>query len=268
MIFIKIIIKISIISLLIIASYVYYQVSVFKIAKLFIKQDKKVLSNRVRIIQISDYHNNNLINKTRLIKEIERLNADIIVLTGDIIDSKTDNFDKTIELLESIKRVNNNIYSVSGNHELKNDKRQEFESRLEMVGVYNLNYKYQTVTIGEDKINLCGIPYYRVGQKKELYFKNLNENLFTILLSHSPKKALEYEDFKSDLILSGHIHGGQVRVPILGALVSPEGGFFPKHNKGLYNIENKKLYIDSGLGNSTIQVRTLNRVQISLIEIE
>lgn len=268
MIFIKIIIKISIISLLIIASYVYCQISVFKVAKLSIKQDKKTLNNRVRIIQISDYHNNNLINKRRLIKEIEKLNADIIVLTGDIIDSKTYDFDKTIELLENIKKINNNIYYVSGNHELKNEKRQEFELRLEMVGVYNLNYKYQTVTIGKDKINLCGIPYYRIGEKKELDFNDLDEDLFTILLSHSPKKALEYEDFKSDLILSGHIHGGQIRVPVLGALVSPEGGFLPKYNKGLYNIEDRKLYIDSGLGNSTILVRSLNRVQISLIEIE
>ena len=266
--FIKLIIKVLIISILILLPYIYHQISVFKVEKVLIKPYKKSLKNKIKIIQISDYHNNNLINKKRLVNEIEKLNPNIIVLTGDIIDSKTEELDNTIEFLKSIKQVNDNIYSVSGNHELRNKKRQEFEERLEDIGIYDLNYNYKTLNIGEDKINLCGIPYYRVGEKRDLNFNNLDESLFTIFLSHSPKKALEYKEFKSDLIISGHIHGGQIRVPLIGALVSPESGFFPKYSKGLYDLGDKKLYIDSGLGNSSINLRILNRIQISLIEIE
>lgn len=262
------IIKIGIIFLIMTSIYIYYQISIFKVAKISIKEEKKILNNKIKLIQISDYHNNNLINKKRLIKTVKKLSPDIIVLTGDIIDSKTENFDEVMDLLKDLKKINKNIYSVSGNHEMKNKKSLEFEERKKGIGINNLDYDCETLDISSDKINLCGIPFYKKGNSKKMNVNDLDDKLFTILLSHSPDKALEYEGVKSDLILSGHIHGGQVRIPLIGALVSPNKEFFPKYNKGLYDIEGTKLYIDSGLGNSVKPIRTFNRVQISYIEIK
>lgn len=235
--------------------------------KRLVEADKDVLQGKIKLIQISDYHNNNLIDKKRLVKTIKKLNPDLIVLTGDIIDSQTEDFDKTIELLSEIKKVSKNVYSVSGNHERANKKRDEYNKRIEDIGVYNLDDKYVTLDLGEDKINLCGLPFGKKREGREGIWDGLPEELFTILLAHSPKHAMENEEFKKNLILSGHIHGGQVRLPLLGAVVSPEDGFFPEYTKGLYDLEDSKLYIDSGLGNSVAPLRTFNRVQISHIEI-
>ena len=268
MVSIKRIVAVIIVLLLVILIYMYFQISVFKVQKTIIKQDKDTLKEKIRFIQISDYHNNNLINKKRLIKKIEKLDPDFIVLTGDIIDSQTQDFDNVIDFLSQIKRVNENIYSVTGNHEKYNKKSQEFDRRKEEIGIYNLDNKYVSLDIGGAKINLCGVPFDSQAIQQEGLWDGLSGELFTILLSHSPKHGLRNKEFRKDLIVSGHIHGGQVRLPFIGAVVSPEDGFFPKHTKGLYDVEDSKLYIDSGLGNSVAPIRAFNRIQISYIEIK
>ncbi len=89
------------------------------------------------------------------------------------------------------------------------------------------------------------------------------------MLSHSPNRPMAYTTGLEDLILSGHTHGGQVRLPIIGSIVVPGQGFFPKYDKGIYELENTTLYIDSGLGNSLLPpLRLFNRIQISNIIIK
>lgn len=248
--------------------YVYIEVSIFKVEKVEIKQDKSTFEEKIKIIQISDYHNNKLINKKRLIKTIEKLNPDIIVLTGDMIDKKTEDFDNIINILGDLKKINKEIYSVSGNHEMNNKRIKEYEVRLKNIGVYNLDYRHKLLNIGKDKVNLCGIPFKSSNKDKEVIYNNFSNNFFTILLSHSPNKALKIKNFKSDLILSGHTHGGQVRFPFIGEIITPEEGFSTTYSKGLYRLDYGKLYIDSGLGNSVKPIRLFNRVQISFIEIQ
>ncbi|AFS79397.1 metallophosphoesterase [Gottschalkia acidurici 9a] len=260
--------KLIIISLILVFIYIYYQISMFKINHVRIEEAKLPKEKKIKIVQISDYHDNDLINKKKLLKDIEKLNPDIIVLTGDIIDHKTKNFDNTIFLLKNMKKINPKIYFVSGNHEKRNENGEEFIEEISRLGIINFDYKYELLNINGVNINLCGIPYYKGNNQNTEVFNDIDKSLFTILLSHSPQKALQYSGLNSDLTLAGHIHGGQVRFPIIGAIISPEGGFFPKYSKGLYELEDGKLYLDSGLGNSFKPIRLFNRIQISYIEIE
>lgn len=254
--------------LIILIIYVYIEISIFKVKRLTIKQEKLFLKEKIKIIQISDYHNNKQINKKRLIKTIDKLSPDIIVLTGDMIDKKTESFDNVINLLKDLKKVNKDIYSVSGNHERNNEKKDKYEEELKKIGIINLDYKNKLLKVGKDKINLCGIPFKSSNKEKEVIYNNFSDKFLTILLSHSPNKALKIKNFKSDLILSGHTHGGQVRFPFIGEIITPEEGFSTTYSKGLYKLDYGKLYIDSGLGNSVRPIRLFNRVQISFIEIE
>lgn len=251
-------------------TYIYYQISVFKIERVSININKKNLDKKIKIIHITDYHNNNLINKNKLLQSIKDLNPHLVVLTGDMIDSRTRDLSKTISLLKEIKKINENVYFVSGNHEINNKRRDDFERRIEEIGIYNLDYKYKKMDIDGIKFNLVGISFNDKNYNFTNYEKMLKEFLedFTILLSHSPYKALESKKLKSDLILSGHMHGGQVRLPFIGAIISSKNGFFPKYNKGLYNVRDTKLYIDSGLGNGKFPIRAFNRIQFSYIEIK
>ncbi|KNF07782.1 hypothetical protein CLPU_12c00550 [Gottschalkia purinilytica] len=247
--------------------YLYYQISYFKISKVSINTNKVSKGNDINILQISDYHNSRFINIEKLLYDIRQLSPDLIVLTGDIIDGKTNDFSNTLLFLKKIKDINDNVYFVRGNHEERNRRGVKFIDQIKDIGIKVLDYDKQIINIKGNKINLCGIGFKRKDNKVEEIFKNIDKDNFTILLSHSPSRVVENKNIKCDLAISGHTHGGQVRIPIIGAILSPDQGFFPKYDKGLYNIRGGKLYIDSGLGNSVKPLRTFNRVQVSYISI-
>jgi predicted MPP superfamily phosphohydrolase len=92
---------------------------------------------------------------------------------------------------------------------------------------------------------------------------------YTVLLSHSPRIRDRLGSHVPDLILCGHTHGGQVSIPLVGAVVAPGEGFFPEFDKGEFTLENgSRLYIDSGVGTSTLPIRFMNRSQVSVIRIK
>ena len=91
---------------------------------------------------------------------------------------------------------------------------------------------------------------------------------FTILLSHRPELFEVYADNKMDLVLSGHAHGGQFRLPFVGGLVAPNQGLFPKYDAGLYTEENTNMIVSRGIGNSILPFRFNNRPEVILIELE
>ncbi|WFD11657.1 metallophosphoesterase [Tepidibacter hydrothermalis] len=258
--------KILVLILIILCSYIYYQVTDIKVNKVNIYSDKISNDSSIRILQISDIHNRNL-NNTGLIHYIRESNIDMIVLTGDIIDAKTEDFEHIYSFLDSLISVNPNVYFVSGNHEWRNPNKDEFIASLKKKNLIDLNNSNKVFENDNTKINICGIddPY---SNHEDIYsaFENIDSNFFTILLSHSPNVILKYENIDSNLILCGHTHGGQIRLPIIGGLIAPGQGFFPKYDKGLYELDtDRSIYIDSGLGTSTLPIRFLNKSQISLI---
>ncbi|WP_255259575.1 hypothetical protein [Lentibacillus sp. CBA3610] len=99
-------------------------------------------------------------------------------------------------------------------------------------------------------------------------FKNLRSEYYTILLSHAPDITKQYQSIPADLILSGHTHGGQIRLPFIGALLAPGQVLFPKLDRGTFPLDPEQyLYIDSGLGTTRLPVRFFNQSQMSLVTI-
>lgn len=252
--------------LVLIFVYNYIQISKFYVNKPAF-QNKK-LSNDLRITQISDYHGNKRININELLDEIINFKPHIIVLTGDIIDSKTEDIDSTLDLVRKLYNINDSIFFVIGNHELRNVQGDRFISGLKDIGVTVLDNKNKVLNINDQKINIIGLSFFVNKEDYKKATEEIDTENFTILLSHSPSKVIPYISGIEDIILSGHTHGGQVRLPFIGAIVSPGQGLLPKYDKGAFKLEDTILYIDSGLGNSALPIRFLNRVQISNITID
>lgn len=263
---IKIIIITILIIIIILLTRIYFEVNRVKIENMILKSKKLLKGQRIRIIHISDLHNKKLSNNS-LFQEMEDFKPDIIALTGDIIDKRTSDFHNVYEWLEGLVKISNNTYFVSGNHEWKNTKAAEFIDGIAKRRIKIINNSKECINKDGFIINICGIddPYTN-HENTYKAFSSIDTSNFTLLLSHSPNILFKSKALPCDLILCGHTHGGQIRLPFLGGLIASGQGFFPKYDKGLYKLENNRLlYINSGLGTSMLPIRFLNRSQISFI---
>lgn len=245
--------------------YNYRQISQVYINK--IKLSSRKLNKPLKITQISDFHSNELVNIDKLFNKINEFKPDIIVLTGDLIDYKTRDLALAFEVIRRAKVVTPNVFFVSGNHETNHILENELYNELENNDVLILDNKTQVIAIENNIINILGAHFYAEESDFAKLFNGLKDDEYNLLLSHSPNRPIWYLNNKVDLILSGHTHGGQVRLPIIGAIISPGQGLFPKYDKGIFKFGDTILYIDSGLGNSVANLRLFNRIQITNIEI-
>ena len=241
-----------------------------KVNKVAFKTNKFRANQSLRILQLSDMHNKRAWNiHQRLIYKINSLSPDIIVLTGDLIDRRTRNFKQIFAFLDQLIAMNRPIYFVTGNHEWGNRKRRKFMKKLRKRDVTILGNENIEIEVAGIQLTLVGVHDSSTHHENvDEAFRHINETRYTILLSHSPYVIKTYPNLPADLVLSGHTHGGQVRLPFIGAIISPGGGVFPELDKGTFEWNSGKyIYVDRGLGTSMIPVRFLNQSQISLIEI-
>jgi predicted MPP superfamily phosphohydrolase len=177
-------------------------------------------------------------------------------------------------MLESISKLDKDIYFVEGNHEMRNALYRDLKIEFERLRINILENDSKVVMVNGEEINLTGLNFtpgsraYEESTNYQEATKNLNVDNYNVLLLHSPNNIENLSDSKVDLVLSGHAHGGQIRLPIIGSIVAPGQGLFPKYDKGVFKIDNLILYIDSGLGNSLAPIRGFNPVQFSNIVIE
>lgn len=262
--FIKILVALIILTII----DIYFETNFTKINRVKLKTKKQLPEQGLKLVQITDYHN--FKHNKRILKLISYIKPDIIIITGDLIDKRTKDYSNVYNFVEKLITFNKNVYYVPGNHELRSGNLDSFLEELERRRVKVLLNNNESLIIGNKKINICGIDY--SSSKKgdlEQTVSNIDENLYTILLCHKPDIVKHHKDIPCDLIVCGHTHGGQIRIPIIGALIAPDQGFKPKYNKGIYEIgENSLLYIDSGVGTTRLPIRLCNRSQISLIHIE
>lgn len=234
-----------------------------KVNPITIYNDQFAGDQSLTILQISDVHNRKLDGK---FARITTLDPDLIVLTGDLIDRKTTSLIHTKQLLSQLVTMGCPIYFVSGNHEQESPIFPDLKEALEDYGVIELENQHVLIEEDEMKVNLIGIANASTGHADlSLALEGADLTLPTILLSHS----LIFPDDELDIILSGHTHGGQVRLPLIGGVIAPDQGFFPKYDKGIYELESgTTLYIDSGLGTSLLPIRFLNEAQVSMVTIK
>lgn len=262
-------------------------------------------NNEIRVIQISDLHKSVYgKNNEGLISRIEKLKPDLILFTGDCVDSAAKSADSTVALCSKLTETAP-VYYIYGNNEVEKfydtpltlkaldkkygfsdsdrepsrllESKDSFEKQLEKNGVKVLKNKADTITVGQTGVDIYGVltsnpssfwPY--AGKSFSDYIYS-NTNNLKITAIHEPFVFENYDDDSwGDLAVCGHTHGGIVRLPVLGPLYTHEGGLLPERNGdyvyGRYDVSGTPLIVSSGLDNSGI-FRINNKPELVIIDV-
>lgn len=232
-----------------------------------------------RIAHISDLHNTQFgEDNAKLIGMLRESNPDIIAITGDLIDSRNTDIDIALRFVEKAVEIAP-CYYVTGNHEARISDYDRLKAGMTEQGVVILEDEAADVELNGATITLFGVddPSFQTDylsgdnetvMKSKLERISGEENKFTVLLSHRPELFEAYADSGVDLVLSGHAHGGQFRLPLLGGLIAPNQGLFPEYDSGLYVRSNTNMVVSRGIGNSIVPLRFNNRPEVVLIELK
>ena len=230
----------------------------------------------LRIAQVSDLHAADFGDfQDRLLTAVEDAHPDLIALTGDVIDRRTGDLTAVLELAASLTALAP-TYMVLGNHDADSDLRGELLAGLEGVGVVILRDEATTLTVGGTRITLAGLDDPRVAwdagrtptpPRQILDRLDLPKDGTTVLLAHRPELLEEYAGEDVDLVLSGHAHGGQVRLPLIGPLFAPHQGFLPALAEGVHTSGTTTMVISRGLGNSIAGVRVNDPRELVIIDL-
>lgn len=224
------------------------------------------VSKKVRIVQISDLHSCSYGKDMKnLINAVDAAEPDLIVLTGDIFDNRTDNKNSDTLLKAIAKKYP--CYYVSGNHEYCGNMWDTFSRRAESFGVTVL----QGENVDIDGITICGASAKSdIGDSVKVCADNADIDSFNVLLAHFPEKIDFYRSFgKFDMVLSGHAHGGQWRLPpFINGLYAPGQGLFPKYAGGRYDFDDTTFIVSRGLSRTMEHFpRIFNNPELVVIDI-
>lgn len=269
--------------------YEIYQQTHFIVREYNISSEKlKGLKREVKIVLLTDLHNKEYgKNNIRLIEKIDSINPDFILVAGDLMVAKPGKDCKiALELMKSLSPKYTCFYG-NGNHEYRmkiyketyGDLYNEYAGKLRDIGVNLLENTHISIPLNGKNINIYGLEadreYYKrfskTDMKKDYIDKVLGEanfRDFNILIAHNPKYFENYAEWGADLSVSGHLHGGLVRLPFVGGVASPQIEFFPKYSDGMYKIEDKYMVLSCGLGTHTINIRVNNPAELSLIRLK
>lgn len=234
--------------------------------------------NGYKIVQMSDIHNKDFKNDgNHIVELILESNPDIMVITGDLIDSRKTDMELALKFLDKLIPIAP-IFYVTGNHESSINGYRKFEKQLINRGIHVLNDSTEILRRNDAKIILMGIedPNFDRIHNRSLKVRDIAKNKldkfelidgFKILLVHRPDFFENYVENGIDLILAGHTHGGQINLPLLGGIIAPGQGLFPKYDSGLFKSENSTMIISRGLGDSSFPYRVNNNPEIIAIEL-
>lgn len=260
----------------------HYRVSVERLPESF--------QEELRIVHISDLHGKEFgKNNERLARAIAALEPDLILASGDLISSRGDDGSAFINLLKELKGLCP-VYCSLGNHEqilrmgTGAERYENFTRQLRERGAVLLDNERVVLDWDGTPVAIYGLTamlYHYSGRNTAPWDGGLltaefieeaigrpQESELTILLAHNPKYFPEYARWGADLVFSGHVHGGVIRLPYLGGLFSPDLTFFPPYDAGLYSQGKTQMHVSRGLGNSVIPVRIFNRPDVSLVIVQ
>lgn len=229
-----------------------------------VESNKPLPQDGLRIVQLSDLHNKWFGNgQARLLTEIRAQNPDLIVYTGDMVDSRRTDLAPAFALAEALTEIAPTYY-VSGNHELRlsTEMRNAFYDGLSARGVILLLNRTDTLTVRGCAVTLIGLDDRNLEDDTLPQIADtLSQEPIRILLAHEPQTFPHYTEY-ADIIFSGHTHGGQIRLPFVGGLAAPDQGLFPKYDAGEFQEGESTMFISRGLGNSLFPIRVFNRPEI------
>lgn len=246
------------------------------IRKYSISTDKFSGTQTVRAVLLSDLHSHIYgNNQNKLISKIKKQNPDIILLAGDIADDFVP-IDGTRLLLEGIKDISP-IFYVSGNHEYWSGDIENIKNIIRSYGVTVLEDEYKEITVNGIPIIIAGVddPEWSRFEKKDslksmdgIFTELFDKPQFKILIAHRPEHIQTYKKYPFDLVVSGHAHGGQVRIPFLvNGLLAPNQGWFPKYAGGMYTHDALTHIVSRGVSFNIRLPRIFNPPEIVVIDI-
>ncbi len=267
--------------LVLLTCFFYFQNNSIVTTKYYFSSDKVPQNFKgYKIVQLSDLHSKSFgNNQSDLVKKVKKIHPDLILFTGDLIDS--DRYDEKIglTLMEKLVQIAP-VYYVTGNHEWWSGKFNSLEGKLKDTGVQVMRNTVEEIIIGNDKIQIIGIDDpAKVNEsyaERALTEENITNSIkglekrenLKILLSHRPELFFLYSEYEFDVVFSGHAHGGQVRIPFIGGLVAPNQGLFPEYYTGMHEVDHTTMIVNRGLGNSIIPLRVLNRPEIVVVTLK
>ncbi|MFI3238184.1 MAG: metallophosphoesterase [Lachnospiraceae bacterium] len=262
---------------------VYYELHHFEVNTYQIPTSK--VQNPLRYVVLSDLHNKQYgANNTLLLSEIEALNPDVVLLAGDMFTAHKDTcYQDTISFLETLSNKFP-TYLGYGNHETRIALyKEKFPDLHDAVFTSFSTSKIrvlsnQSESIEGTNITVNGLEiahsFYGRMQEKELpsgYIEKelgiLDTSRFNILIAHNPIYFDAYIAYGADLIVSGHVHGGIIKIPMLGGVISPSLKFFPHYDGGEFVKGNARMILSRGIGNHTIPLRFLNKAELIVLDI-
>lgn len=228
-----------------------------------------------RIAQVSDLHNTQMgKNNEKLIEMLQTEKPDMIAITGDLIDSRNTDISVALDFAKQAVQIAP-CYYVTGNHESRIADYELLKDGLINCGVAVLEDEMIFITIGDESIALLGVQDPTFWGDDASYtmrtkLQNITENneQYTVLLSHRPELFSVYVDLTMDLVLSGHAHGGQFRLPGIGGLFAPHQGFLPQYDSGLYTQGYTNMIVSRGIGNSIFPFRVNNPPEVVIIQLQ
>lgn len=250
------------------------------VSRITISSDRLPVSfSGFRIAHVSDLHNTEFgEDNATLLEMLSDCQPDIIVITGDLIDANHTDVDVALTFAQKSIEIAPTYY-VTGNHEASSSEYDTLKAGLESAGVAVLEDEVVYLERDGEAIALLGLsdPDFAIkgdlfGEVPAMISTKLDKLLeqecaYSILLSHRPELFETYAASGVDLVLSGHAHGGQFRLPFVGGLIAPDQGLFPRYDAGLFMDGNTNMVVSRGLGNSIIPIRFNNRPEIVLIEL-
>lgn len=252
--------------------------------------------HKYRFVILADLHGKEYgKNNEKLIAAINKANPDGILIAGDMLTAKSGKeFNHVLQFLNVLNKKYPVFYG-NGNHEYRlkiypqtyGDMGMEYEQGLQKIGIFPLCN--ESTIWNNDNVAIYGLEidreYYKRFQKKKMSVDYLNETLgvpdrskYNILLAHNPAYFEEYAAWGADLVVSGHVHGGIMRLPFLGGVIAPSLELFPKYSGGMYKLPlatqrddielSSTMILSNGLGSHTIPVRIFNPAQLVVLELD
>jgi len=261
----------------------------FKVTHYDIQSDKfNKLTHEKKIVFLTDLHNNSYgKNNKKLLNAVKSQNPDLILIGGDMLVGKPEVSTKVAEDFVTKLIGICSVYYANGNHEQRmkiypekfGTKYQEYKTSVEQSGVQFLENEHIDLMFDACPIQIHGLEIPREGYKKfrktKVSLEQIEERIgkadsskYQILLAHNPIYADTYLEWGADLVLSGHLHGGIVRLPGLGGIITPQFRLFPKYSGELTVKDGKSVVVSKGIGTHTIKIRFLNPAEIVVLHLQ
>lgn len=271
------------------AAEVYRETHYFRVTRYNVASNKLTgITRDVKILFLSDLHNWTYGNKNeRLLQSIKDEKPDLILIGGDMLVGKEGVSYETAQFFtERLSDVCPTVYA-NGNHEqrMKEDTKtygntyETYKNYLEKRGIHFLENASVRVELGEIELHICGLELpsssYKKFRKDEITAMSIadcfgflpSEDVYTILLAHNPTYMEAYLEWGADMILSGHLHGGLIRVPGIGGIVTPQGFFFPRYSGEMTQKGSRTVIVSRGLGTHTLNIRLFNMPELISISL-